>query len=92
MKRFLILLLSLESLLLIPLIGMLAHGDVTWSGVDFLIMGIMLFLLSVGITLVLQLVKERKYRVILLLFLIAFFLVLWIELAVGVFDTIFAGT
>lgn len=92
MKRFLILLFSLESLLLIPLIGKLAQGDVTWYGVDFLIMGIMLFLLTVGITLVLHFVKQRNKRVILLLFLIAFFLVLWIELAVGVFDIIFAGT
>ena len=92
MKRFLILLFSLESLLLIPLIGKLAHGDVTWYGVDFLIMGIWLFLLTLGITLVLHFVKQRKHRVILLMLLITVFLIVWIELAVGVFDTIFAGT
>ena len=92
MKRFLILLLSLESLLLIPLIGMYAQGDVRWSGVDFLIMGLMLFVLTVGITIVLQLVKQRSYRMILLLLLIALFLLVWIELAVGVIDSIFAGT
>jgi hypothetical protein len=92
MKRLLILFFSLESLLLIPIIGMLVLGDVTWSGVDFLIMGLMLFLLYVGITLVLQLGKQRNYRVILILFFNCFFLALWIELAVDVVDTIFAGT
>lgn len=69
-----------------------AQGDVTWSGIDFLIMGLMLFALTVGITIVLQLVKQRSYRMILLLLLIALFLLVWIELAVGVIDSIFAGT
>ena len=92
MKRFLILFISIKSLLLFPLIGMYAQGDVRWSGVDFLIMGLMLFVLTVGIYLLLQFVKQRKQRVILLMLLITVFLIVWIELAVGVFDTIFGGS
>ena len=69
-----------------------AQGDVRLSGIDFLIMGLMLFALTVGITIVLQLVKQRSYRMILLLLLIALFLLVWIELAVGVIDTIFGGS
>ena len=52
----------------------------------------MLFVLTVGIYLLLQFVKQRKHRVILLMLLITVFLIVWIELAVGVFDTIFGGS
>ena len=63
-KRLKIILAAVPVLLLIPLIAMQFTDEVIWTGIDFIIMGILL--LSVGILceIVLRKIIKIKYRVI----------------------------
>jgi hypothetical protein len=77
-------------LLLIPLIAMLFTGEVNWSFFDFTIMGILLTTTGILIGITLKIVKSNnKYIIILTISLL--FLLIWAELAVGLFGTPFAG-
>ena len=74
-------------LLLFPLVGTLVSNEVNWSFFDFIVMGILILSLSFGIKQVLMTTKNTNYRIL----IIGIFLLVWIELAVGIFDTPFAG-
>ena len=78
-------------LLLIPLTAMQFSNEVEWSWFDFVIMGIVLLLLGLGISTISKSVKLRHKRYAYYFFIIAVFLILWAELAVGVFGSPFAG-
>ena len=80
------------SLLLIPVIGMLVTDDIHWSSFDFIIMGSLLFCFGVGIELVNTRVKHVKKRLLYLGILVLMFLLIWAELAVGIFGTPYAGS
>ena len=77
--------------LLLPLIGVILF-DLDWNIFDFLIMGLLILFFSIAINLILNQVKSSKLRLILVLMLVILFLLIWAELAVGVFGTPFAGT
>ena len=79
-------------LLLIPLIGMLFSNEVSWSFFDFIIMGILILVMSFGIKLVLKTTPKRMYRILIIGIILILFLLVWAELAVGVFETPFAGS
>ena len=51
-------------LLLIPLIGMTITDEINWSPFDFIIMGSLLILLSIGINFVSHQTKNFKNRVL----------------------------
>lgn len=91
-KRWVYLLLGALSLLLIPLIGMQFSSEVNWSLSDFLIMGFLLLAVASAIEWVLRKVPKNKNRVALIAVLFLLFLLVWAELAVGVFGTPFAGS
>jgi|SaaInlLV_10m_DNA_1039704.scaffolds.fasta_scaffold16452_2 hypothetical protein len=74
-------------LLFIPFIGMLITDEVNWSPFDFIIMGFLLILLSVGINYVLNHSKNLKTRALYIGILLLIFLLIWAELSVGIFDT-----
>ncbi len=79
-------------LLFIPLVAMQFTNQVIWGPLDFVIMGILLLLVGVGINLVLKR-SQNKSRTILLISLITIvFLLIWAELAVGIFGSPFAGS
>jgi uncharacterized membrane protein len=78
-------------LLLIPLIGMTITDEINWSPFDFIIMGSLLILLSIGINLVRTRVKNLKNRVLYIGVVVIIFMLIWAELAVGLFGTPFAG-
>ena len=77
--------------LLLPLIGVILF-DLDWNIFDFLIMGLLILFFSIAINLILNHLNSSKLRLILVLMLIILFLLIWAELAVGVFGTPFAGT
>ena len=77
--------------LLLPLIGVILF-DLDWNIFDFLIMGLLILFFSIAINLILNHLKSSKLRLILVLMLVILFLLIWAELAVGVFGTPFAGT
>jgi hypothetical protein len=79
-------------LLLLPLIGMFISNEINWSFFDFIIMGILILSLSFSIKQVLKTTKNINYRILIIIVILILFLLIWAELAVGIFDTPFAGS
>ena len=79
-------------LLLIPLIGMTITDEINWIPFDFIIMGSLLILLSIGINFASNRAKNLKNRVLYIGILVIIFMLIWAELAVGLFGTPFAGS
>lgn len=80
------------SLLLVPFVASLFTDEVQWSGLDYLIMGVMLLAVGSGIQWVLQKFQSRRNRMIGVGLVVLLFLLVWAELAVGVIGTPFAGS
>ena len=91
-KSLKIILLTVTSLLLIPLIAMQFTDEVNWSLFDFLIAAVLLFGTGFMIDFVIRKTKNLKYRVTILVVIIITFFLIWAELAVGVFGTPFSGS
>ena len=79
-------------LLLIPFVGMQYSNEVKWSLNDFIIMGVILLSFGIIINKIIYHVGAFKKRVILISTLIILFFLLWGELAVGLFNSPFAGS
>ena len=79
-------------LLLIPLIGMTITDEINWSPFDFFTMGSLLILLGFGINLVISREKNLKYRALYIGVVVIIFMLIWAELAVGLFGTPIAGS
>ena len=79
------------SLLIIPLLGVILTNSVEWSMFDFLLMGSLLLVLGIGIELTSLNFKQLNTRIAIISFIILLFLLIWIELAVGIFNSPFAG-
>jgi asparagine N-glycosylation enzyme membrane subunit Stt3 len=73
-------------LLCIPLIGNIFVDGFSWSFFDFIIMGSLILLFSSGINLVLLRQKSIQYRVTVIGVLVLIFLIIWAELAVGIWS------
>jgi len=80
------------ALLLIPLVAMQFTDEVNWSPYDFLIAAVLLFGTGFIIDLVIRKTKSIKYRVAILILIVIAFILIWAELAVGVFGTPFSGS
>ena len=80
------------SLLLIPLVAMQFTDQVDWSFGDFLVMAGLLFSLTMAVAVVRQKVREKTQRIGLIALLLLIFLLIWVELAVGIFGTFLAGS
>ena len=79
-------------LLLIPFIGNLTRSDVNWSVFDFIVMGLLLILLGIGLRLVSTKITSSKIRILGIGLLTILFIAVWVELAVGFFSSCFSGT
>lgn len=91
-KRLFIILSLTTSLLLVPYISMFFTNEVNWSRKDFILAGIILLSTGLTIELVIRKVNKKRNQLILLMCILALLLILWIELAVGVFGTPLAGS
>lgn len=91
-NRRTIILASIVTILLLPLIGMQFSNEVNWTGSDFLIAGILLPTLGLGIELVFQIAKNKTSRIILVGLILLVGFLIWAELAVGLFGSPFAGS
>lgn len=91
-KRLIIICSIAGILLLIPLIAMQFTDEVKWSGFDFLIMGILLMGTGLTCELILRKVTSSSNRIILCVAVVAMLILAWMELAVGIFGTPFAGS
>ena len=91
-KRLGIILLAAVLLLIVPFIAMQFTNQVNWSGSDFLIMGILLTGTGIIVELVLRKIKKIEPRILFIVGIIVLFLLVWAELAVGIFGTFLAGS
>ena len=76
---------------MIPLLAMQFTEDVNWSIFDFVVMGFLLLLFSYGIDLTMKKVKNENVKILYVVLTILIFLLIWAELAVGIFDSQLAG-
>jgi len=80
------------TILLIPLIAMQLTNEVNWSLFDFIIMGAMLTITGLLGEIIFKKVKKYKHRVAFYVVVAIIFLLIWAELAVGIFGTPFSGS
>ena len=90
-KRLAFILMGAVSLLLIPLVGMQFSTEVNWSFFDFIVMGTLLLITGSMVEIMLRLVSGKENRIAAIAIVIFLFLLIWAELAVGIFGTPFAG-
>jgi hypothetical protein len=90
-KRFSILTFAPLALLLIPLIAMHYSDEVHWTLIDFAIMGVLLLVAGMWTQRVVKRVKSFPRRATYIILVILFFLLVWAELAVGIFGSPLAG-
>ena len=90
-KRLIGILLTIAVLLLVPLIAMQFTDEVNWTLSDFVAAGVLLLGTGLMCELVMRKVKKIKYRIAICVALLAVLLLIWLELAVGIFGSPFAG-
>ncbi|MBO0329259.1 hypothetical protein [[Muricauda] lutisoli] len=91
-KRQIVILSSILVLLAIPFIAMQFSSEVKWSLFDFLVAGGLLLALGFSIDLAIRKAKTIKNRYVAITAIVILFLLIWAELAVGVFGTPLAGS
>jgi len=91
-KRLIFIFATVAVLLCIPLVAMQFDLGVNWDMTDFLVMGVLLTGTGLLCELALRLVKSTKTRLLICGIVIMAFLLIWIELAVGIFNSPFAGS
>ena len=91
-KRLLIIFSIPLVLLLLPLVAMQFTAEVNWTVLDFVIAGFLLLGTGLFIEIAIRKVQEKKLQLILIFSAIIFLVLLWIELAVGIFGTPLAGS
>lgn len=79
-------------ILLVPLVAMQFTSEVVWNLADFVIMGILLFVTGLAIELTWEKLVKSVYRISGITVIIITFLIIWAELAVGLFGTPWAGS
>ncbi len=90
-KKLFKILLFTVILLLVPLIGMQFTDEVNWTLMDFVVAGTLLLGTGLIYELVIKKVIKAPYRIAMSVVLFLSLLLIWAELAVGIFGTPFAG-
>jgi len=65
--------------------------EVNWNLGDFVIAGIILYLTGFILDMIIRKVNNSSFRIVLLLTVSIIFLLIWAELAVGIFGTPLSG-
>ncbi|MCL9807535.1 hypothetical protein NAT51_18575 [Flavobacterium amniphilum] len=91
-KRLRGIMITVGILLLIPLIAMQFTNEVKWTLSDFI--GAAILLGGTGLTceFILRTVKKKEHRLLLCGIVLILLVLVWMELAVGIFGTPFAGS
>lgn len=84
--------LAAELILLVPLIAMIFSDDAQWSVSDFIIVGVLLAGVGIGYQLIVTGIKNNSKQAALGIVLAALMILLWIEMAVGLFGSPIAGS
>lgn len=91
-RRFLRLGAIILAILSIPFIGMQLSTEVRWSSADFAIAAIGLFGTGITYEIIRARLKTPRQRFIMGIGIVGIMCIWWIELAVGIFGTPFAGS
>ena len=91
-KRLIGIVITVAILLLIPAIAMQFTSEVKWGPFDFLVAGVLMLGTGLLCELVIRKVSTFKYRVALCAAVLIAFILIWLELAVGIFGTPIAGS
>jgi len=78
-------------LLCIPLIGNFTSKEFNWSAGDFGIAAVLLFGTAFLLDVMQRIIKNRTYKIVISVAVLLLLLLIWAELAVGIFGTRFAG-
>ena len=90
-KRLIIIVFATALLLLIPLIAMQFTSEVNWTLSDFIVGGALLVGTGLVFDLILRKIKNINYRIFISIALLMILLLIWAELAVGIFGTPIGG-
>jgi peptidoglycan/LPS O-acetylase OafA/YrhL len=90
-KRLIIIVVVVAFLLLIPFIAMQFTNEVNWNFFDFVAAAVLLLGTGLLCEFVLRKVKNKTHRIIVCLTLLFVLLLIWAELAVGIFGSPVAG-
>ena len=85
MRTKISIIITIVVLLLIPLIAMQFSNAINWGVLDFIIAATLLFGTGLFINLVKQKVSSKRLQVVIIVFILLALLLIWAELAVGVF-------
>ena len=91
-KRLIGIVITVAILLLIPAVAMQFTNEVKWGPFDFLVAGVLMLGTGLLCELVIRKVSRFKYRVALCAAVLIAFILIWLELAVGIFGTPIAGS
>jgi accessory gene regulator protein AgrB len=91
-KRLLGIVLSVTLIVMIPFIAMQFSNEVNWSLSDFIIAGCLLLTTGLILELVIRKVNKKRTRIMLIIVILTILLLIWLELAVGIFGTPLAGS
>jgi hypothetical protein len=67
-------------------------SEINWGLFDFIFAGTLFFVLILVIELIFRKIQSNKKRLWIVLLIGVLFIMIWVELAVGVFGSPFAGT
>lgn len=90
--RLIFILISATLLLFIPFIAMQFTEEVNWTLADFILAGVLLYGTGLVCEFILRKVKKVRMRIALCIVILIALLLIWAEMAVGVFGTPFAGS
>jgi hypothetical protein len=91
-KRLIGIVFTAMLLLFVPLLAMQFTNEVNWSWFDFIVAGVLLLGTGLACELVMRKVHKIEFRIALCAAILSAFLIIWAELAVGIFGTPFAGS
>ncbi|HTH56658.1 MAG TPA: hypothetical protein VL728_11485 [Cyclobacteriaceae bacterium] len=91
-KRRIGIVITVAILLLIPAIAMQFTNEVKWGPFDFLVAGVLMLGTGLLCELVIRKVATFRHRVVLCAAVLVLFILIWLELAVGIFGTPIAGS
>ena len=72
--------------------SMRLSGEMKWSSFDFALAGVLLLGTGLAIELVLRLVRKTTHRLAICAGILFLLVIVWVELAVGLFGTPLAGS
>ena len=90
-KPLKIMLISITGLLLIPFIAMQFSDEVSWSAFDFILAAALLFSTAIVCNWVWSKVKNTKTKFVLCAVVLFVLILVWAEMAVGIFNSPISG-